>query len=248
MADTILTEDDLAKLTPEQRIEYQHEAVIQAMALKDDEVPKGRGVVLPLGKIDRVARMEYLGRLRNINGVDRWVNRGTADGTLCPDLFYLLKDHNGGKDPTAADPADRWSNPGSKFVNRTVDCIGGQAWVGGFDRYQPVRFSHIYDGWINTDSMIMDAKGPKQCFVSIPEPEAGCYVVCASGSRGHPIGHIGGVMRVNGTKWDPANIQCWMDLDVVDCAARGTSPANARTTARGWFNTNALFVVPIMVP
>lgn len=207
-----------------------------------------RGAVLPLTGAQRAARMRYLARLAPIETLDRHVKRdGIENGTLCPEIYYLLKEHNGGKDPTAADPATRWSNDGSTFVNRTCDCIGGMAWAGGWDRYQPERFGHIYEGWINTDSMRMDAGGPVKCFMRLQAPEAGCYVVYASGAAGHRVGHIGGVIAVPAT-WNEKDRASWKALQVVDVAARSPKPANALTTGLGWFGADAWFVRSIMQP
>lgn len=187
-----------------------------------------RGVVLALDADQRVQRARYLASDECVAG------------------YYLLKEHNGGKDPTAPDPFDRWSKPGSTFVNRTADCIGGAAWCGGFDRYQPKRFAHIYDGWINTDSMLLDARGPSLCFTELGSPEPGCFVVCKSGSRGHKVGHIGTVVDVP-AEWDPDERECWDALGVVDVASTGAGVrANTLRTGRGWFDTGAGFIVSKM--
>ena len=205
-----------------------------------------RGVVVSLTPAQRVQRALYLVGRAAIDTLDPDVRKAGAP-PMCPDGFYLLKDHNGGKDPTAPDPFDRWRKPGKTFENRTADCIGGAAWIGGFDRYQPTRFAHIYSGWINTDSMSQDAKGPAKCFEAIDSPEPGSFVVCVSGSRGHAVGHIGTVVEVP-AEWDPTVRECWNALGVVDVAARTPQKANQMTTGRGWFNTGALFVRSIMQP
>jgi hypothetical protein len=96
--------------------------------------------------------------------------------------------------------------------------------------------------------MIEDARArAPHCFLRLDRPEPGCFVVCASGSRGHRIGHIGGVVGVP-AEWDESARECWDALDVVDVAAVGTSRANTRRTGRGWFDTDALFVVSTMEP
>lgn len=202
-----------------------------------------RGLVVELTSEQRLARLRYLAGLDPIDALDPHIQRDGAP-ERCPSIYYRLHEHNGGKDPTAPDPADRWSIEGHTFVNRTCDCVGGQAWAAGFDRYQPVRFAHLYDGWINTDSMIMDARGPQRCFAALDAPEPGCMVVCASGSRGHAIGHVGGVIEVP-PDWDAGAAASWHQLRVVDVAARD-GQANAVTTAIGWFDTHALFVRPVM--
>lgn len=167
----------------------------------------------------------------------------------CVDGYYLLNDHNGGKDPTAADPFDRWSKPGSTFVNRTADCIGGAAWCGGFDRYQPVRFPY-YHGWINTDSMLLDVLGSRRCFEPLDRPTPGCFVVAPSGSPGHAIGHIGVVIDVP-AEWDADVADCWRLVRVVDVASRGAGVrANKETTAIGWYTSRkqGAWVRSIMLP
>lgn len=168
----------------------------------------------------------------------------------CATGYYLLKDHNGGKDPTAPDPFDRWSKPGSTFVNVTSDCIGGAAWCGGFDRYQTKRFAHVYSGWINTDSMLIDAKEHQRCFVTLDRPTVGCFVVAPSGSPGHTIGHIGTVVEVP-VEWDPEIADCWRRVKVVDVASRGAGVrANKETTAIGWYaaRKQGAWVKSIMQP
>lgn len=212
--------------------------------------PTTRGTVVPLTPEQVVKRALYLAGKISIDELDQYVRKEGAP-KMCPDIFYLLKGHNGGKDPTAADPADRWSNPGSNFVNRTCDCSGGNSWMHGFDRYQPVRGAHIYDGWFNTDSKIMDAKGPQKCFKGVDRPEAGTIIVCQSGSPGHDIGHEGCVVGYKGdlSKWDPKVRANWDLIEVVDVASVGAGKrANTLRSGRGWAGTGAMFLVSIMKP
>lgn len=209
-----------------------------------------RGQVVPLMGSERLNRMLYLAKQIGLSALDAFIRKDAAP-EICPDIYYLLREHNGGKDPTAPDPADRWMRPGKTFVNRTCDCIGGMAWCGGFDRYQPDRFQHIYEGWINTDSMRMDARGKEKCFVKLDQPEVGCYVVYESDKHhrvhGHETGHIGGVIGVpNG--FDPKDRNWWKSLKVVDVAKRDPNPANKITTGLGWYATDAYFVIPTMQP
>jgi hypothetical protein len=222
-----------------------------------------RGRVLPLTAQERSNRMLYLAGELPLSVLDNSIDKRSDavlalpgymdpehDGIIfCAEGFYLLSEHNGGKDPRRPDPFDRWRKPGSTFVNRTADCQGGQSWAGGFDRFQPTRFSHIYRGWINTDSMIMDALGPQKCFVPLDQPEDGCFVVCATGTPGHEkCGHIGGIPKAPAGGFDRKDPKHWAALGVVDVASRGKSRANKRTTARGWFGTGALFVRSVMTP
>jgi hypothetical protein len=206
-----------------------------------------RGVVVPLSADERVQRALYLAGLADISTLDRWVRKEHAP-KRCPTLYYRLKGFNGGKDPTAPDPADRWTFEGAdgkRYIARTSDCMGAAAWIGGFDRYQPRRFAHIQDGWTNTDGMRLDAGGPSRCFRKIDAPERGCFVVYGSGSPGHKVGHVGTVIGVP-AGFDRTKREHWQALEVVDVASRGTRPANQLTTGRGWFGADAWFVVSVM--
>jgi hypothetical protein len=178
--------------------------------------------------------------------LDKWITPPAS--FKCPDIYYRLKDFNGGKNPKAPHPATVWYEKdvgGVSHERRTCDCIGGASWIGGWDRFQPVRFSHLYGGWINTDSMLMDARGSKKCFVELSKPEPGCYVVCASGSPGHRVGHIGTVVSVP-QYWNPSDRGCWEALKIVDVASRSPKRANGLTTGRGWYGTNAGFITSVM--
>jgi hypothetical protein len=201
-----------------------------------------RGVVIPLTAQQRCNRARYLGGLLDSKALDAYVRNPKP---TCPDIFYRLKDFNGGKDPTGPDPATRWTKTGSAFTNVTSDCIGGAAWCGGFDRYQPGRFP-LYEGWINTDSMVADAIGAQACFRVLDKPEPGCFVVAASGSgpRDGSIGHIGTVVEIPSGIWSDSEAQ-WRAVVVVDIAARGVGVrANKATTAYGWYTRQARWVVP----
>ena len=194
-----------------------------------------RGTVVPLTPAQIVTRALYLVGAKAGADLDEHVRNPAA---TCPAATYKLRTYNGGKDPTAADPFVRWVEDGVRRVS--ADCMGGAAWCSGFDRYQPQRFAHIYDGWINTDSALMDARGPAKCFEDLGRPEPGCMIVCRSGSRGHKIGHVGIVVSVP-PEWDQHQPGCWQALGVVDVAGR-SGRANMRTTGRGWFATGAGFL------
>lgn len=165
--------------------------------------------------------------------------------------YYLLSEHNGGKDPSAADPFDRWSKDGSSFINRTADCIGGASWCGGFDRYQPERFAHLYDGWINTDSMLLDATGPAKCFVELAVPVPGCFLVAPTGAPGFEhCGHITTIVTVP-DGWTIDDEAAWHKLLGTDVAARGALRANTTHDAMWWFaarHHGARFVRSVMTP
>lgn len=214
-----------------------------------------RGLVVPLTPAQVVKRALYLAGKAMLDELDEHVRKDGAPQD-CPVFYYLLTEHNGGKDPTAPDPADRWSNPGSTFVNRTCDCSGGNSWMHGFDRYQPhrMRASIGYDGWFNTDSKIFDATlplkpGEARCFEDVGRPEPGTILTCKSGSPGHHIGHEGCVVGYRGAEWDPSKLECWDLVDIVDVSARGAGVrANNLRTAHGWFGTGAMFLRSVMTP
>ncbi len=200
-----------------------------------------RGLVLPLTPVQVVTRALYLAGEMTSDALDAHVRNPARE---CPVITYQLKTYNGGKDPTAPDPADRWlDGPGRRV---TSDCMGGAAWCSGFDRYQSKRFAHIYEGWINTDSMILDAKWTAKCFRALARPEPGSLIVCKSGSPGHRIGHVGVVVFVP-AEWDPQYLGCWKAIGVVDIAGR-SGRANKRTTGAGWFGTGAMFLRSLMQP
>lgn len=183
-----------------------------------------RGTVIALTPEQRVQRALYLA------------------SPECPTIYYRLEYPNGGTDPKAKDPAVRWSRPGSTFVNVTCDCMGGAAWIGGFDRFQPTRFKHIYGGYINCDSMRFDAAGPAKCFERLDKPEPGCMVVFGSvdydgdGQRDR-VGHVGTVVSVP-ADWNPKKADSWKAMRVVDVSASRKGRANAATSGLGWYGVD----------
>ncbi|MEX2716738.1 MAG: hypothetical protein Q6370_010595 [Candidatus Sigynarchaeota archaeon] len=216
-----------------------------------------RGVIVPLTDAEIVQRALYLAGKASIDTLDKYVRKAGAP-KMCPDIYYLLKGYNGGKDPTAPDPADRWHKPGSAFVNVTCDCSGANAWMGGHDRFleKYMRPSVGYGGWFNTDSKILDAilplkPGERRCFEVDPLPNRGRVIVCRSGARGHAIGHEGRIVGYRGdlAKFDAANPTCWDMIDVVDVSSQGVGKrANLMRTGRGWYDTGALFLKFIAPP
>lgn len=229
--------------TQETLVDYGGSDVEQAF--ETNSMSNSRGTVLPLSAQQRVNRALYLAGELRIEGLDGYARKPNDGRTHCPVIYYRLSDYNGGKDPTAPDPATYWRKDATSQLNVTSDCIGGAAWCAGFDRYQPARFSHIYSGWINTDSMIMDAGRDARCFTRLALPKPGCFVVCATGSGPKKsIGHIGVVVSV------PAGFALnsdWSDLGVVDVAAR-TGRANCRNSrgGAGWQERDGIFVESIM--
>ena len=84
------------------------------------------------------------------------------------------------------------------------DCIGFTLWCLGIDRYQPKTFPY-YDGWINTDSAIADAKGKKTYFEVVTRPQPGDQIVYPSirkDGKMTRMGHVGLVVEVP-SEWHP---------------------------------------------
>jgi hypothetical protein len=130
-------------------------------------------------------------------------------------IHYHLAYPNGGADPNVGYPQDKQTGG--------CDCIGFAAWCAGFDRYQPKKFP-LYDGYINTDSMIEEAVQSKpggHWFETLPNPEPGCFIVAASFWKKLPlprrvIGHIGVVTDCS--EWATKGLK---GIHVVHC-----SPSN----------------------
>lgn len=203
-----------------------------------------RGLVLSLNQQQIVNRARFLAGEIDLSALDSNIDLSTLPGGYdmsrgaaqrCADIYYLLQEHNGGSNPLAVDPADRWYMPGGHFLNRTADCVAGAAWDGGWDRFQPVRFAHLYDGSINTNSMILDALGPARCFIRLLKPEPGCYVVAPTGALGFEVcGHIGTVIEVP-DDFEYDNLAGWLATKIVDIAFRTPARANQRSHAGPWF-------------
>jgi hypothetical protein len=155
-----------------------------------------------------------------------WSSAGTvlrAKSMVGKNVTYHLKYPNGGTDPEVSTPSD----PSTGYC----DCIGFAAWAAGFDRYQPGKFP-LYDGYINTDSMVMEATLPKlkqkygkivdgqKWFTVLDRPEDGCFIVAPSFRRRLPpfnrvIGHIGVV--VDSSEWETKGLA---GLQVVHCSSK----------------------------
>ena len=207
----------------------------------------GIGTVLPLTTAQIVSRALYLIGELDATKLDPYVR---DPDPACTTIYYRLEYPNGGLDPTNKDPAARWLNDEKTFTFITADCVAAIAWCGGWSRKQPIRFGHVpgYNGSINTNSIMIDARGARKCFVPIDRPELGSFVVCESGSPGHDVGHTGVVISVP-AEWDATKRECWKALGVANIASMGYAQrANVRTTGVGWYGTGALFVRSVMVP
>lgn len=159
---------------------------------------------------------------------------------------YILG--TGGRSPSTSTPfTTKNSQTGS-------DCVGFTCWCLGHDRFQPTSFPH-YGGWINTDSLLMDARGNRTWYDVVARPEPGDVVVFPSvhkdGKRVR-IGHIGLVVAVPDDFPDDFSFtrddrRVWLErVGVIDCAgsvarrARGRAVAGT-TAAASWDKPDALF-------
>lgn len=167
-------------------------------------------------------------------------------------LLYVLG--AGGRDPKASTP----------FTKRNgltgSDCVGFTSWCLGHDRYQPETFE-LYDGWINTDSLMADAVGARQWYERVGRPESGDVVVFPSlhkdGKRIR-MGHIALVVEV--PLGMPADVYSlpevirrdWLRIvKVIDCAAAAARKPYAvkeTTAAASWDKPDAMFARCVRVP
>jgi hypothetical protein len=129
-------------------------------------------------------------------------------------IKYHLEYPNGGTDPEAIMPCDEHTG--------FLDCSGFNAWVQGFDRYQPGDFKY-WDGYLNTDSKIAEAEERGVWFTIHTEPEVGDMIVGEServpGER-VKIGHEGTVVDIS--EWNSRGLA---GIQVVHC-----SPSNYKFT------------------
>jgi len=164
---------------------------------------------------------------------------------------YILGE--GGRAPVNPDPF----TPNAKG-QRGSDCIGFVLWCLGIDRYQPKLFTH-YDGWMNTDSIIQDAKTGigGGLWKILNKPEVGSLVIFPSlwkNGKMVRMGHVGLVVEVPGewpenlTKWDPkARRELLKLVKVIDCNASWKRKLSGKaigqlTAADLWDKPDAVWV------
>lgn len=95
----------------------------------------------------------------------------------------------------------RPADPAPFDASGASDCSGFASWCLGLDRYQPTA---IDGGWISTDSIVRDARGPRRMFREVPigEAKAGDLVVYPGrfvAGRRVGIGHVGVVVEPGAT-------------------------------------------------
>jgi hypothetical protein len=149
-------------------------------------------------------------------------------------IRYRLTKYNGGRDPNAEHPGT-WAPDWGVWC---CDCAGFTAWCLGHDRYQKGKFEP-YGGWINTDSMIMNAEkfaGTKKAwFELLDEPEPGCLLVTRStykdGKRAK-VGHVGICAAVLGA-W-AGDYDSIMAIDCSSSASKKKKMAITVKTGKTW--------------
>lgn len=159
----------------------------------------------------------------------------------------------GGKDPEDAEP---FTDLGTIYGS---DCVGFVLWCLGLDRFQEKLFP-LYGGWINTDSIMLDAARDQSFFEFTDKPESGDLVVFPSIMKNGKRIRIGHVAIVTSVDVDTRN---WTDhlwergskdratflsrVNVVDCAGnfrrklRGKA-VQLTTAAASWNKPDARFV------
>jgi hypothetical protein len=159
-------------------------------------------------------------------------------GVLATPLRYALGE--GGADPDAGHPGSPDEDHGGRLA---ADCAGFVAWALGYDRFQPGDAFPVFGGWINTDSMITEARGPSRWFEVIDRPEPAAVVVYPGVRRNGErvrIGHVGLVTAVP-PAWDSTDEASWRGTTVVHCngsTCRDHGYAVAETGARLWFGAD----------
>ena len=140
--------------------------------------------------------------------------------------YQLANGGGGGRNPRAPTPA----GPGG-----AVDCVGFTCWCSGFDRYQVDFEVGGYKGWVNTDSAILDADGPRVLFEPADLPRPGDWLVYGSHrENGKRVpGHVSLIVEVP-ADWQPGEL--FGRLRVIDCSySRGgvAERSGALWNARG---------------
>jgi len=146
--------------------------------------------------------------------------------------WYILG--TGGRDPSNPNPFTYKDG-----VGWGSDCVWFVDWCRGLDRYQPGVFSQ-YDGWINTDSILLEARGKSEFFEIVDQPRPGDAIVTPSlfNAKGQRtvIGHIGLIVGVDidTSSWTshlwirPANERAnfMRHCSVIDCNASAARRLN----------------------
>ena len=185
-----------------------------------------------------------------VTRIERCERALAAVALVDPEVFYFLDSEkgmrNGGRDPKAPTCASVWQDGNGKTWH-TADCVAFAMHTVGASRNQKGRF-RTYGGAINTDSMLMDADGPRDLFVPLDLPQLGCLIVIPSiyknGVRLKP-GHVGVLVGGVPAEKPDTLVELLAMLEVAHCSPsnrkRGDGRAIAITTA-AVFGSRARFV------
>lgn len=166
-------------------------------------------------------------------------------------LYRLDAGKNGGRNPFADHPGSLWKDEEGN-THRSLDCVGAVCYWDGIDRYQPETFP-IYGGWMNTDAILLDARGwhgvkpkdwerrvelaPRSWWEVVHRPYPGCNLVYGSvnrGGAGGRIGHIAKVVSLD-SSIPMTSRDYWEAMMIVHCSA-----GNSATLGHAIAKTNAL--------
>lgn len=191
------------------------------------------------------------GQIKELTSQDA-INRARAIASLARSVYKLGA---GGKYPNAPVPFSMLDEIYG------CDCIGFVCWCLGLDRFQEKLFP-AYEGWINTDSVLIDARTYRSLFKLTDQPQPGDIVVYpglhdVKGNRTR-IGHVAFIDEVT---FDTSNwtANLWNrpaserknfleHIKVIDCSANWKRKLQGRavqhTTAAkgGWNKPDARFV------
>lgn len=99
-----------------------------------------------------------------------------ANQALSLEIPYLLG--GGGRDWTSSTPCSlRPDYPPPH--NWGADCIAFLLWCWGMDRFQRDDFP-LWDGWVNTNSLLEDARSSRHMFSVVSAARAGCGIASPS--------------------------------------------------------------------
>ncbi len=192
---------------------------------------------LPIPPVTRLVALSVVGRLARA-----WA------WTAKKAKYILGEGGRGGESPLTPD----------KNGTLGSDCVGFVLWCMGIDRYQPKLFKY-YDGWMNTDSIIEDARtgvGGGH-WKLLKKPQVGCLVIFPSihkNGKMTRMGHVGIVVEVPG-EW-PDDFASWTAKErtnllklvkVIDCNASLGRKLSGKaigqlTAAASWNKPDAVWV------
>lgn len=177
-------------------------------------LPTTVGVPGPLSPKPKIELVNWIPGLLPNDVEERWMHMSTLP------IGYVLG--AGGKDPHASDPR---SEKDGKFG---LDCTGGDSYASAIARFQ--KNFPLYGGWINTDSIVADARGDQVLFELLDKPVRGCGLVFCGIDFDHDgdrerIGHKAWVSAID-PSFDPKHPDYRL-VTIWDCAGSNSTLAGA---------------------